>query len=116
VIRKKAEVQAQTREAIRGGVGRALMREYIGPGAMAGVEFVSVLTLEPGASIGQHPHPSEEELYLILEGSGTGLLDGEAFPVSAGDAFLCKAGHAHGLQNSPDSPLTFLAVLSRANP
>jgi quercetin dioxygenase-like cupin family protein len=112
MIRRKSELAIQTREGIRGGAGKAQLLEYVSPGEMAGVEFVSILTLEPGASIGQHPHPEEEELYLILEGMGTGILDGEAFPVGPGDAFLCKAGHAHGLANGPDSPLTFLAVLS----
>ena len=27
------------------------------------------------------------------------MLDGQSFPVAAGDLFLCKAGHSHGLVN-----------------
>lgn len=114
MIRRKSQIQPETKEAIRGGAGKAAATEYVRPGEMAGVEFVSLLTLEPGAGVGQHPHPEEEELYLVLEGAGTGFLDGEGFPVGPGDAFLCKAGHRHGLKNGPDSPLTFLAVLSQA--
>jgi quercetin dioxygenase-like cupin family protein len=113
MIRRKSELAIQTREGIRGGAGKAQLLEYVSPGEMAGVEFVSVLTLEPGASIGQHPHSGEEELYLILEGEGAGFLDGESFTVRPGDAFLCKAGHAHGLANGPDTPLLFLAVLTK---
>lgn len=98
---------------IRGGKGSALRRDYLGPGEMAGVEFVSLLTLEPGASIGDHPHQKEEELYLVLEGEGLGRLDGESFPVGPGDAYLCKASHSHGLVNLGPKALRFLAVLAK---
>lgn len=80
---------------------------------MAGADFVSILTLEPGATVGEHLHAAEEELYLVLEGEGLGLLDGEAFPVGPGDAYLCKVGHTHGLVNPGSKPLTFLAVLAK---
>jgi mannose-6-phosphate isomerase-like protein (cupin superfamily) len=99
--------------AIRGGKGGALRLDYLSPGAMAGVDFVSTVTLEPGASVGEHLHPAEEELYLVLEGEGSGLLDGESFAVGPGDAYLCKAGHTHGLLNSGGGPLMFLAVLTK---
>jgi quercetin dioxygenase-like cupin family protein len=112
MIRRRTEVEAQPKEAIRGGSGRAVQREYVRPGEMPGVGFVSVLTLEPGAVIGEHLHPSNEELYLLIEGAGVGVLDGEAFDVGPGDAWLCKAGHTHGLRNGPSGPLTFVAVLS----
>jgi len=88
--------------------------DYLSPGDMEGADFVSVLTLDPGASVGEHLHPAEEELYLVLEGEGAGRLDGESFPVGPGDAYLCKAGHTHGLVNPGPRPLTFLAVLAKA--
>ncbi|MEW6758383.1 MAG: cupin domain-containing protein [Acidobacteriota bacterium] len=99
---------------IRGGKGGAERLDYLSPGDMAGADFVSVLTLDPGATVGEHLHPAEEELYLVLQGEGSGLLDGETFPVGPGDAFLCKAGHTHGLVNPGPKPLTFLAVLAKA--
>ena len=99
---------------IRGGKGGAERLDYLSPGDMAGADFVSVLTLDPGATVGEHLHPAEEELYLVLQGEGSGLLDGETFRVGPGDAFLCKAGHTHGLVNPGPKPLTFLAVLAKA--
>lgn len=113
MIRRRKEIAPETREAIRGGSGRASQIGYLSPGEMAGVEFVSVLTLEPGASIGEHVHPDTEELYLVLEGEGLGRLDGETFQVGSGDAFVCKAGHSHGLASGPRGPLTFVAVLTK---
>jgi len=113
MIRRLAEQTPQPRENIRGGKGRAEAVDYLTAGEMAGIQAVSRITLAAGASVGAHPHPTQEELYLILEGEGEGSLDGEAFPVGPGDAFLCRAGHTHGLCNSSAVPLTFLAVLTR---
>jgi mannose-6-phosphate isomerase-like protein (cupin superfamily) len=110
MIKRGSELPVQTRSAIRGGQGEAHALEYLSAGEMAGVEFLSVLTLEPGASIGVHEHPDTEELYLILAGEGEGVLDGESFPVAAGDAWLTRAGHSHGLRNGPAQALQFLAV------
>lgn len=112
--RTKAELEREERRAVRGGEGRALLEAYLRPGEMAGVEFVSRVTLDPHASIGEHPHPGEEELYLVLQGEGEGILDGEAFPVAPGDAFLCRKGHTHGLRNTGNRPLSFLALLTKA--
>jgi quercetin dioxygenase-like cupin family protein len=114
MIKRIDKVPMQVREAIRGGTGRARVQDYLTPGEMEGVLMASAVTLEPGATIGEHTHPDTEELYVILEGTGTGLLDGESFPVGPGDAFLLKAGHTHGLNNAASGPLTFFAVLTRA--
>ena len=111
---KDAELKGVWKEGIRGGAGKALAVDYLAPDEMAGVLMASRITLEPGASVGEHPHPETEELYLVLDGQGVGFLDGESFDVGAGDAWLCKAGHTHGLANSGPAPLAFFAVLTRA--
>ncbi len=116
MVKRSSELQAVTRSGIRGGKGTAHSVEYVSAGEMAGVEFLSVITPEPGASIGVHEHPDTEELYLILDGEGEGVLDGESFPVEAGDSWLTKAGHSHGLRNGRAQALQFLAVLTRPAP
>ena len=113
MIRRRSDLEPQVKENIRGGSGKAVALDYVREGDMAGVRFVSLLTLEPGATIGEHPHEDAEELYLIVSGAGFGILDGERFRVEAGDAYLCRAGHSHGLANGPDTPITFLAILAR---
>jgi quercetin dioxygenase-like cupin family protein len=113
MLKRSKELPQVPKEKIRGGSGKALAVDYLAPDEMAGVLAASRITLEPGASVGEHPHPETEELYLVLEGTGTGFLDGEAFEVGPGDAWVCKAGQAHGLQNDPSASLTFLAVLTR---
>lgn len=114
MIRKYTELVEEPKTNIRGGVGRGRGVEFLKAGDMAGIVSLGRTTLEPGASIGEHAHPNTEDLYLILEGRGTGVLDGERFPVGPGDLFLVKAGGSHGLINDSGEPLTFLGVLTRA--
>lgn len=112
MIKHLSRLSVQEKIAIRGGHGKALAVDYLAVGEMAGVLTASRITLEPGASIGEHLHPETEELYLVLDGEGTGFLDDEAFDVGPGDAWLCKAGHTHGLANRNRGPLSFFAVLT----
>ena len=114
MIRKHGERAEERKLHIRGGEGAGRSVELLSNGEMSGVLSLGRTTLEPGASIGDHAHPNTEDLYLILEGHGTGILDGERFPVSVGDLFLVKAGGNHGLINDSDGPLTFLGVLTRS--
>ncbi len=72
--------------------------------------FVHDDVLEPGATIAEHLHEGDEELYLVLEGSGTALLDGERRAVGPGDAYLCLDGHTHGIENSADAPMRLLVA------
>ena len=114
MIRRHSELVEEAKENIRGGQGRGRGVDLLKNGEMEGVIGMGRTTLEPGSTIGEHSHPNTEDLYLILEGRGTGILNGERFPVEPGDLFLVKAGGSHGLINDSSSPLTFLGVLTRA--
>lgn len=72
--------------------------------------FVDYAVLPPGASIGRHTHGRNEELYLVLEGTGTMHLDGETVAVSAGSLILNRAGGTHGLKNDGERPLRLFVV------
>lgn len=113
MIRRQSELVEETKTNIRGGVGAARSVDFLKDGDMDGVLSMGRTTLEPGATIGVHGHPNTNDLYLILEGRGTGILDDERFPVGPGDLFLVKAGGSHGLVNDSETPLTFLGVLTR---
>ena len=114
MIRRQSDLMEETKHNIRGGVGAAHSVDLLKPGEMAGVLSMGRTTLEPGTTIGEHAHPDTEDLYLILEGHGTGLLDGARFPLGPGDLFLVKAGGSHGLINDSEGPLTFLGLLTRS--
>ena len=45
------------------------------------------------------------------EGHGTYDDNGEKQPANPGDLFLCKDGDAHGIKNTGDEELTFMALI-----
>jgi quercetin dioxygenase-like cupin family protein len=98
---------------IRNGKGPARSADYLRPGDLGGVLAAGRTELEPGSTIGEHAHADSDELYLIVEGQGTGILNGERFPVAAGDLFVLKAGGSHGLENTSDAPLVLFGLLTR---
>ena len=113
MIRRLSELPVEPKLNIRGGLGAGVGVDLLRLGDMAGVLSLGRITLEPGASIGEHAHPNTEDLYLILEGRGVGVLNGERFPLGPGDLFLVKAGGTHGLINDSEGPLTFVGLLTR---
>jgi mannose-6-phosphate isomerase-like protein (cupin superfamily) len=72
------------------------------------LQFVLLCALEPGSSIGYHQHGENEEVYVILEGSGVMRVNDEIREVIAGDVILNKPGWSHGLENHADVPLKIL--------
>ena len=111
MIIRRDDIKAVDREDIRGGKGRATMYQYLVENNQHNIKFISRLELEPLTVIGEHLHDSDEEFYLVLEGEGSGVLDGKSFEINTGDAFVCKKGHTHGI-TAGKRGLTFLAVLS----
>ncbi|MCL2244327.1 MAG: cupin domain-containing protein [Treponema sp.] len=67
------------------------------------LNFVHYTVLPPGTSIGSHTHGNNQELYIILEGSGVTELDGMKSPVKKGDVLLNKPFGIHSLYNTSDS-------------
>ena len=71
----------------------------------------SRVTLEPGSDLGYHEHHGETETYYLLEGKGVYNDDGSLIPVEAGDVTFCEDGHGHGVENTGDTDLVFIALI-----
>jgi uncharacterized cupin superfamily protein len=66
-----------------------------------------------------HAHHVNEEMFVILAGSGTLRHGGAEHPVRAGDVIACPAGGpetAHQLINSGDGELRYLAISTMMTP
>ena len=113
MIRTLSALVPEPKLNVRGGIGPVTALTYLEQGEMDGVLSLGRTVLEPGSSIGEHLHPDTEELWLILEGRGTVVMDGLRSPVGPGDLLLTKAGHSHGLNNSLDGPMVYLGCLTR---
>jgi quercetin dioxygenase-like cupin family protein len=73
-------------------------------------ECVDYMTIPPGTQFGVHVHDGSEELYAILKGRGTALLDGEEHAVGPGDFLMLRNGGAHGLRNDGPDAIELLCV------
>ena len=69
------------------------------------------VTLEPGCTLGVHGHTGETETYYLLSGEGVYHDNDKSYPVKAGDVTFCEDGGTHGLDNTGDTELTFMALI-----
>lgn len=66
-----------------------------------------------------HNHHVNEEMFVILDGTGTLRLGGQEHPVKTGDVIACPAGGpetAHQLINTGDTELRYLAISTMLQP
>lgn len=69
------------------------------------------VTLEPGCSLGYHEHHGESETYYIISGQGEYNDNGIYRPVQAGDITFTPDGKGHGLTNTGNTDLVFMALI-----
>jgi mannose-6-phosphate isomerase-like protein (cupin superfamily) len=112
MITRNAELVAENRVNMRGGNGTVKLEPWFKPESFgAKVRLCTRMTLEPGASIGTHTHETEDEIYLVLSGSGRILENGAWTPIRTGDAILTGKGGTHGVENNGAEPLVIAAVI-----
>jgi len=76
------------------GIGDSQARQ------LKGVARYGELTVEPGGSSAVVSYPAEEQLYYILDGSGTLLYEDEKVPVKKDDFLYLPPGVRHGMASS----------------
>jgi mannose-6-phosphate isomerase-like protein (cupin superfamily) len=89
----------------------------------AGSGGYEIVHRSPGLEIGvyvlvapepdtQQPH-ADDEVYVVLEGQGTLEVEGQAFPVSDGDALFVEAGADHRF--TAYESLSVLVIFTRSD-
>lgn len=74
------------------------------------------VTLQPGASVGQHSTDGHEELLVILEGNGTFILDnGEQLEISTNAVLYCPPHTGHDVKNTGATPLRYVYVVAKVD-
>ena len=66
-----------------------------------------------------HSHRGQEEMFLILQGTGTLRYGAETRPIRAGDVICCPTGGpetAHQIINDSQAELRFLSVSTKVYP
>lgn len=102
----------EVKKDMAGGSGTVTLRHILNEQELnRKCRLYAEVTLEPGASIGNHSHHGETETYYILRGQGVYTDNGQERPVAAGDITFCKDGDSHGLQNTGEEPLALMALI-----
>ena len=91
--------------------GRSELHELL---HLTGAE-ISCNTLPSGMSIPfVHAHTENEEIYLVLNGSGWLYVDGEEVAIRQGDCFRIDPQGQRCLRAADDSPLRYVCIQVRA--
>ena len=69
------------------------------------------VTVDPGCSIGDHPHDHETEFYYIIKGEGVFNDNGKEIVVRPGDICATGYGEVHGLENRGTEPVELIALI-----
>jgi uncharacterized cupin superfamily protein len=91
-------------------------------GSLVGAEQLgyNVTAVPPGKSaFPYHSHRVNEEMFLVLRGTGEVRIGGDRYPLRAGDIVACPAGgpeSAHQIRNTGDDELRYLAVSTQRAP
>ena len=96
-----------------GGKGHVLIEHLLDEEQLNGkCRMYAHVRLEPGlprwACIRHH---GETETYYILSGEGLYYDNDRSYPVKAGDVTFCADGGTHGLDNTGDTNLEFMALI-----
>lgn len=88
------------------------LRELIGRAGHAKSEDYSVarFALTPGKTTGVSYNKIGEELFLVISGRGTVMLDGQRHPVGAGSVVVMKPLSRHSLTAAEDEGIEFYAI------
>jgi uncharacterized cupin superfamily protein len=91
----------------------------LGTGTAAQKLGASIDVLAPGKrSCPYHFHYAQEEMFIVIEGSGTLRVAGEMLPLRSGDIVFIPPGpeYPHQLINTSDAPLKYLSISTRETP
>jgi len=113
MITKNINVIKEERSNMRGGKGTITIEHWFTPSDFgAKVRLCCRMIIPPGASLGTHVHENEDEVYIVLAGSGLIEENGEWVPIATGDAILTGHNGSHGVENNSEQPLVIAAMIS----
>lgn len=79
-------------------------------GKLQGVVRYGELTVGPGGTSAAVSYPAEEQLYYILDGSGTLLYEDQKVPVKKDDFMYLPINVKHGMANTSGAPVRVIVM------
>lgn len=93
----------------------AVAKEFMSP-RVSGLKNLSIaeITIPSGITVKKHYHLKSEEVYHVVSGSGTMLLDEEESAIFPGQAVAIKVGQWHSIRNAGPEPLVMIVTCAPA--
>jgi len=110
----EAQLERQVREPLYESLSARLA-----PGTAARKLGAAIDTVAPGKrSCPYHFHHAQEEMFVVLEGTGSLRVAGEMLPIRSGDVIFIPPGpeYPHQIVNTSAEPLKYLSVSTRETP
>ena len=100
------------KEHASGGKGSIAVKHILNEKELNGkCKMFAEVTIGVGCSLGYHEHHGESETYYIVRGQGDYNDNGTIRPVTVGDKTFTPDGFGHGIENTGDSDLVFMALI-----
>ena len=74
-----------------------------------------VMSIPQGGEVGEETHAHVEQTLIFQSGSGEGILDGETFPIVAGDVVVVTPGTKHNFKNTGSELMKISTVYAPPN-
>ena len=119
-IFKKENLITLDKQKAGGGVGTlygryAFTRDM--PPMANPVREIGWLTLKPGDTVGFHKHEVNEDIYIVISGTGVFINDdGTKHEVQTGDVTIARLGQSHAIENTGNDDLVFISVIAGETP
>jgi mannose-6-phosphate isomerase-like protein (cupin superfamily) len=112
MIKTAGQQTVRVSEKLRGGEGAVTFHEFLAKQEAFGAgRLFSRSVLPAGASIGEHTHMGEFEVYYVLSGEAEVVDNGRAARLKTGDMHLCPSGECHSLRNPGPDDLEVLMLI-----
>ena len=111
MIKNYLQTTKQIQESSHGGTGPVQLYEiWQNADFKSNIDFVDRVVIPPGSTVGFHQHGNNEEMYIVLEGSGVMMIEEQEVGVRKGDMILNPPGGRHGLINNSDAAIDILVL------
>ena len=112
MVKRKESFSVERNENMRGGDGVVEIKRMLTPEEMYEKgRLYSMLTMEPGSSIGYHVHEGEMESFYVIRGEAEYQDGGETVRLQPGDVTLTQAGEGHSIKSVGSEPLEVIAQI-----
>jgi mannose-6-phosphate isomerase-like protein (cupin superfamily) len=111
LIRNFLEAEKQIQDSAHDGEGSVELYEIFGKSDfLSNCDFIDRQVIPPNSTVGYHKHGNNEEMYIILEGSGTMTISNQKVKVKKGDMIKNPPFGEHGLINDSNVNIDLLII------